>query len=58
VFALLDAIAGIDPCCSPGACCLPDDSCVDVDGGMDCSTLGGDFAGNGTTCATTVCPLP
>ncbi len=58
VFALLDAIAGIDPCCSPGACCLPDDSCVDVDGGMDCGTLGGDFAGSGTTCATTVCPLP
>ena len=58
IFAVLDAIAGIDPCCSPGACCLPDGSCDGVERGVDCGADDGDFAGNGTTCASTTCPLP
>lgn len=42
----------------PGACCLPDTSCLDNQLPADCAAAGGVFQGNGTTCATTVCPDP
>ena len=38
-----------------GACCLPDGSCVDTDE-PNCAAMGGDFQGDGTSCATTRCP--
>ena len=38
-----------------GACCLPDGSCVDTDV-LNCMTMGGDYQGDGTSCATTRCP--
>jgi hypothetical protein len=59
ILAVLTAIQGDEPCCTPGACCLSDNSCVDVARGEDCdySHLDGDFA-RGETCATITCPLP
>lgn len=42
--------------CTPGvgACCLPDGSCV-IATTTDCSTAGGTFKGDGTSCATAGC---
>jgi hypothetical protein len=40
-----------------GACCLPNGDCID---GLqsECATLGGEFQGAGTECATVNCPQP
>ncbi|MBT8485284.1 MAG: hypothetical protein KJO43_06875 [Phycisphaerae bacterium] len=39
-----------------GACCFEDGSCTDTTA-TGCSSLGGDFQGEGTTCARIECPL-
>jgi hypothetical protein len=39
-----------------GACCVGP-SCQEV-GPVQCGTLGGTYQGDGTTCATTICPEP
>jgi spore coat protein A len=39
---------------STGACCLPSGSCAQVTA-TECSTLGGNFHGAGTSCATNPC---
>jgi len=40
-----------------GACCHPDGSC-DLRTEIACTSAGGVFQGDGTYCATTVCPAP
>ena len=45
------------PSPTTGACCLADETCVDESQpGICVSTLGGQFQGIGTTCATVTCP--
>lgn len=41
-----------------GACCLDDGSCADVAGPPACTTLSGNYQGNGLSCAGVVCPQP
>lgn len=45
--------------CTPGsgACCLPTGAC-DIRLATDCTTLGGLYQGDGTTCAGVTCPQP
>jgi len=40
-----------------GACCLPDGSCVQLTQ-TECEAAGGDYQGNGVSCATVKCPGP
>ena len=42
---------------SLGACCLPNGSCV-ANTSAGCTSSGGVYQGNGTSCGTTVCPPP
>lgn len=42
---------------APGACCFADTSCTEIYGG-DCETLGGQFGGLGSLCASTPCCPP
>ena len=39
----------------PGACCLPDGSCVELDP-LACREAGGDYQGDGVSCADVQCP--
>ncbi len=39
-----------------GACCFDCADCLDVANAAACGTLGGNYAGDGTSCATTICP--
>ncbi len=45
-------------CFPTGACCLPNGQCVGGISPSACAAQGGNFQGNGTTCATVNCPLP
>ena len=42
-------------CQQPGACCLADGTCLDVAGLSECTALGGDYNGGGTSCLTVTC---
>jgi hypothetical protein len=42
--------------CPSGACCFSDGSCTDGLTGAECGTNGGVYQGDGTSCATVVCP--
>ena len=45
--------------CFPiGACCLPSGQCVSGISPSACAAQGGNFQGNGTTCASVNCPFP
>lgn len=49
------AISSVPP--TQGACCLPDGSCTE--GTEDeCNTAGGTYQGDGTECASVICPPP
>ncbi len=51
------SVACDSPCDVPtGACCFQDGSCQDLTS-VDCFNAGGNYQGNGTDCATTVCPI-
>ncbi len=45
-------------CFPTGACCLPDGTCAGPVSPTECSALGGNFQGNGSSCASTDCPDP
>ena len=58
MFAVLDAIAGVDPCCSPqltGACCT-EGVCTDGVTHANCHYGGGIYMGDGTDCGSVTCP--
>ena len=40
-----------------GACCIPTGSCSELSE-VECTTVGGVYQGNGTTCGEVNCPLP
>ena len=48
------AMAGGQGYAAPGACCYDNATCSD-EFYLDCQTLGGNFQGSGTSCATAVC---
>ncbi|MDP7008840.1 MAG: DNRLRE domain-containing protein, partial [Phycisphaerales bacterium] len=41
-----------------GACCLSDNTCAMVSGEGECSSFGGDYAGDGTECSAFACTGP
>lgn len=45
-------------CFPQGACCLPTGACAGPISPAACAAQGGNYQGNGTSCAATNCPLP
>ncbi len=48
----------ITECPSGGACCHWDSTCDDVAGSASCVAAGDTYIGDGTSCATSICPPP